>query len=123
MPQKQSLHYDYQAIFVFCCYYNQHDNLMLPGLMRFTNLLQEVLRDGKSRQACSQNCHDPDIWFQLPVQPIDATPALTQSLHKPCCRSGLLAAIAPKDGAPTVQVQDRTIGEFENHDTGVNLIL
>ena len=49
--------------------------------------------------------------------------AYTQSLHKPCCRSGLLAAIAPKDGAPTVQVQDRTIGEFENHDTGVNLIL
>ena len=53
----------------------------------------------------------------------------------------VLAAIAPKDGAcaqwgiyahwgiyalqgaPTVQVQDRTIGEFQNHDTGVNLIL
>ena len=35
----------------------------------------------------------------------------------------VLAAIAPKDGAPTVQAQDRTIGEFQNHYTGVNLIL
>ena len=35
----------------------------------------------------------------------------------------VLAATAPKDGTPTVQVQDRTIGEFQNHDTGVNPIL
>ena len=41
----------------------------------------------------------------------------------------VLASNAPQDGAyalqgtPAVPVQDRTIGEFRNHDAGVNLIL
>jgi hypothetical protein len=44
-------------------------------------------------------------------------------LHKSSCRSGLMAAIAPQDGAPTGRGQDLTIGEFQNPYTGMHFIL
>jgi hypothetical protein len=44
-------------------------------------------------------------------------------LHKSYCRSGLLAAIAPEDGAPTRRGQDLTIGEFQNQYTRMHFIL
>jgi len=37
--------------------------------------------------------------------------------------SAVLRRDRGQEAAPAVQVQDRNIGEFQNHNTGVNLIL
>jgi len=47
----------------------------------------------------------------------------TQSLHKSLCRSGLLAAIAPEDSAPTGPDMNLIFGEFLNQYTKVYFIL